>query len=148
MKLILTKNVQNLGKMGEIVTVKTGYGINYLIPQGLAEIATPELEVIFQKKQAKAVKAAEAKAKALADAMKKLTEVTLKIREKMGEKEEFYGSITAKTIAEKLSEATKSKFTADHIKMDKTIVKPGRYEVEVKVTPEMVGKVKVVAEAA
>ncbi|MBO6517375.1 MAG: 50S ribosomal protein L9 [Bacteroidia bacterium] len=105
MKVILKEDVQKLGYKNDVVTVKNGYGRNYLIPQGLAEIATPSsLKVLeenirqTQRKQAQIIADAEAMAKALEN-------VKLTIGTKAGSNGKIFGSVTTIQIAQALKDA-------------------------------------------
>ncbi|TAF68795.1 MAG: 50S ribosomal protein L9 [Flavobacterium sp.] len=104
MELILNKDVQNLGFKDDIVTVKNGYGRNYLIPQGFAHLATSSAKKVLAEnlkqrahKEAKIV----ADAKATAEALKALE---IKIAAKAGG-EKLFGSITNIDIAAALANA-------------------------------------------
>ena len=104
MELILKKDVQNLGFKDDIVTVKNGYGRNYLIPQGFAQLATASAKKVLAEnlkqrahKEAKVI----ADAKATAEALKALE---IKIAAKAGG-EKLFGSITNIDIVEALEKA-------------------------------------------
>lgn len=101
MELILKQDVQNLGFKDDVVTVKPGYGRNFLIPQGFAVLATPSAKkVLAENLKQKAHKEAKvvADAKALAEALKALD---IKITAKAGG-EKLFGSVTNADIAEVL----------------------------------------------
>ena len=105
MEVILKKNVDKLGYTNEVVTVKPGYGRNFLIPQGYAVLATASAkkaheEIMRQKSHKESKMLAEAQAIAA-----KLAEVTLSIATKAGEKGKIFGSINTVQIAEALREA-------------------------------------------
>ena len=105
MEVILKKNVDKLGYTNEVVTVKPGYGRNFLIPQGYAVLATASAkkaheEVMRQKSHKESKMLAEAQAIAA-----KLAEVTLSIATKAGENGKIFGSINTVQIAEALREA-------------------------------------------
>lgn len=103
MEIILKKNVDNVGYAGEIVTVKPGYGRNFLIPQGYAVLATESAKKVHaEDMKQKAHKENQIKSDAEAIASK-LDGLTVKIKARVGENEKIFGSIT--TIA--LSEALK-----------------------------------------
>ena len=104
MELILKQDVQNLGFKDDVVTVKNGYGRNYLIPQGFAQLATPSAKKVLAEnlkqrahKEAKVV----ADAKALAETLKA---IEIKITAKAGG-EKLFGSITNIDIAAALANA-------------------------------------------
>jgi len=94
MDILLKKDVANLGYADEIVSVKPGYALNYLVPQGYAIVATPSVvkqheETIRQRAHKEAKKVAEAQA--LAD---KISSMLVKVSGKFSESGKLYGSIT------------------------------------------------------
>lgn len=107
MELILKQDVQNLGFKDDIVTVKPGYGRNFLIPQGLATMATPSAKkVLAENLKQKAHKEAKLvdDAKKQAEALKALE---IKITAKAGG-DKLFGSVTNADIAESLAAAGQS----------------------------------------
>jgi large subunit ribosomal protein L9 len=104
MELILKQDVQNLGFKDDIVTVKPGYGRNYLIPQGFATLATPSAKKVL----AENLKQKAHKEQKLVDDAKKLAEtlkaLEIKITAKAGG-EKLFGSVTNIDIAEALEKA-------------------------------------------
>ena len=104
MEIILKKDVQNVGFKDDVVSVKAGYGRNFLIPQGFAQLATPSAKkVLAENLKQKAHKEAKiiGDAKALAETLKALE---IKIAAKAGG-EKLFGSITNSDIAEALEKA-------------------------------------------
>ncbi len=104
MKIILKKDVANLGDAGEVVEVKTGYALNYLVPQGFAAIGTPSAlkqheETIRQRAHKEAKNIAEAEAKSA-----KLSAETVQVAVKVGESGKLYGAVTAAQVATALEE--------------------------------------------
>ena len=102
MKVLLTRDVEKLGKAGTVKTVADGYARNYLIPRGLAVFASPGAM-----KQAETIRKAEEKRQALlvteaSSLAEKLSGVTLKFQARAGEGGKLYGSITAKQIIDAL----------------------------------------------
>ena len=105
MEVILIKNVDKLGYANEVVTVKPGYGRNFLIPQGYAVLATPgakkaHAEVVRQKahKESKLLEEAQGIAEKLAESL-------VSIATKAGENGKIYGSINTVQLAEALGKA-------------------------------------------
>ena len=130
MKIILKKDVPNLGDASEVVEVKTGYARNYLIPQGFAISATPSNlkqleETIRQRAHTEAKNIAEAQAYAA-----KISAIPVKVAVKVNEQEKIYGAVTAAQVAEA--------FAAAGIELDKKnvtipeIKELGSYEGKVK----------------
>jgi len=145
MKLILREDVENLGKGGELVDVKPGYGRNFLLPRGLAVAANPKnvRELDHQKKIAEA-KAAKLKASAQAVA-KRLADTPVVLKRKVGEQDKLYGSVTALDIVEALAARglQLDRRTVDLAEPIKTV---GDFEVPVKLHREVVGTAKVKVE--
>ncbi|GAB6065206.1 50S ribosomal protein L9 [Aquifex pyrophilus] len=104
MKVILTKDVEGLGFFGDIVNVKDGYAMNYLIPRGLALPATEgnvkHIKTILAQKERKLLREKK-KAEELA---KKLDGMVVEIRKAAGEGGKLFGSVTANDIVEALKE--------------------------------------------
>jgi|SRR5690554_993350 len=103
MEIILKQDVEKLGFKDDIVTVKPGYGRNYLIPQGMAVLATPSAKKVLAEnlrqrahKEAKLIE----DANQVAEAIKGLE---IKISAKVGSGEKLFGSVTNADIAEKLA---------------------------------------------
>lgn len=142
MKVILRKDVNNLGQMGEIVTVKNGYARNYLIPRSLAYFATPgainALEVEkkqYAKRQAKEKSVAEEFAAQLA-------EVQVSIPMKVGEENRLYGSVTPQMIAQELS-VLGHDIDRRNIIIDEPIRSLGIFDVRIKLHTDVFATVKV-----
>jgi len=103
MKIIMKKDVLGLGYKDEILTVKDGYGRNYLLPQGLAVLATPKAEkALAEELKQRAHKIAKIKEDAEA-AAKKFEGVSLTLKAKVSEGKNIYGSIGAVQLAEALA---------------------------------------------
>jgi large subunit ribosomal protein L9 len=120
MEIILKEYVKGLGEKNEIVTVKNGYGRNYLIPQGLAAIATSSTKKMAAENMKQAAhKLAKVKQDAEAIA-EKLNGLKLTIPTKAGSNGKIFGSVTTIQIASQLKEqgfdVDKRKITASDIK--------------------------------
>ena len=146
MEIILKKDVANLGHADDIVNVKTGYAVNYLIPQGFAVMATASAKKVHAEnlrqrahKIAKFVGDAEALAA-------KLAETTVQVAAKVSESGKIYGSVTAAQLAEALAavgiEVDKKDITVEAAK------ELGTYEATVKCYRDVKGtfKYEIVAE--
>ncbi len=104
MQIILMEKISNLGKLGEIVNVKSGFARNFLIPQGKARRATEQAIADFELKRAELEKnqaATLAEAQAIAD---KLDGLFLQITQKTGNDGKLFGSVTNANISEALAE--------------------------------------------
>jgi large subunit ribosomal protein L9 len=146
MKLILREDVDNLGKGGEVVDVKPGYGRNFLLPRGKAVLANPRnVREIEHQKSIAAAKAAKLKASAQAVA-RRLSETPVTLKRKVGEQDKLYGSVTALDVAEALA-ARGLELDRRTIDLSEPIKTVGQFDVPVKLHSEVVGKVKVTVEA-
>jgi large subunit ribosomal protein L9 len=146
MKLILREDVYNLGKGGDLVEVKPGYGRNFLIPGGLAVLANPKnIREVEHQKAVAAAKAAKLKASAEAIA-RRLSDTPVSLRRKVGEQDKLYGSVTAMDVAEALA-ARGLDIDRRTIDLPEPIKTLGDFEVSVKLHSDVVGKVKVKVEA-
>ena len=103
MKLILKKAVDNLGEAGEVVNVKAGYGRNYLIPQGLAYVASEANMARLEEEQARA---AERERRDFLEARRRASQLeglALSFSERAGEDGKLFGSVSAADIVERLN---------------------------------------------
>ncbi len=99
MKVILLADVQNLGNMGDVVSVKNGYGRNWLIPQGLAQIAVPGVVRAFEDQlQQQARRHAQERNNA-EEIKNQLESAVVKVEAKVGAENRIFGTITAQQIA-------------------------------------------------
>lgn len=105
MEVLLKQNVDNLGEKDELVTVKPGYGRNYLIPQGYAILATESVKKMHAETlRQRAHKAEKIKAEAQALASK-LESATVEVGAKVGENGKIFGSVSNVQVAEALEAA-------------------------------------------
>jgi large subunit ribosomal protein L9 len=145
MKLILREDVENLGKGGEVVDVKPGYGRNFLLPRGLAVPAsTRNVRSLEHEKSVAAAKAAKLKASAEAVA-KRLSDTPITLRRKVGEQDKLYGSVTVMDVAEALA-ARGVQLDRRAIDLAEPIKTIGTFEIPVKLHSEVAGKVKLTVE--
>lgn len=142
MRLILSQNVDSLGSIGDIVTVKAGYARNFLIPRGIGVVANEgnekalkqQLKVLDKKKQELL-----AEAKKVAAGIEK-TSVT--VAKQVGEDEKIFGSVTTAELEELLA-AEGINVSRKDIKLTDEVRKVGVYSAEVKVHPEVIATFKV-----
>ncbi|MEO1958294.1 MAG: 50S ribosomal protein L9 [Nautiliaceae bacterium] len=130
MKVLLIKDVKGLGKAGEIKNVKDGYARNFLLPRGLAKVATDAVIKEWEKEEAKRKAKLEAELRAINEVKEKLENTTLKIKHKLGASGQLIGAVTNKEIGEKLKELG---FDIEKKQIEHTSIKaPGSYEVDIK----------------
>jgi large subunit ribosomal protein L9 len=141
-KLILREDVENLGKIGEIVEVAGGYGRNYLLPRGLAVKASMK-NVKEQDHQKKLIQGRTDRQKKDAQELAgSLDSVSCTITRKTGEDEKLYGSVTSRDIEEALREEGVS-IDRKRILLEEPIKKLGVFTVPVKLHTDVTGKIKV-----
>jgi len=146
MQVILIKDVESLGQSGETVRVKNGYARNYLIPQGLAMIATKSNLALIENKL-KTVELKEAKSRENLESLaNELNKIKLSYSLKAGEDEKLFGSVTSQMISDSCQELG---FTVDkkEIHIEESIKTLGTHKVTVKLGPEIEAKIKVKVKA-
>ncbi|MDF1672695.1 MAG: 50S ribosomal protein L9 [Vicingaceae bacterium] len=142
MKVILKENIENLGFKDEVVDVKNGFGRNYLIPKGMANLATQSaLKVLEENLKQRAVKDKKVRdeAQKTADALK---ELVVKVGAKAGEKGKIFGSVNTIQLAEAIE---KLGHTVDrkYIKIKGEAIKSlGSYEASIRLHRDVATDVK------
>jgi large subunit ribosomal protein L9 len=142
MKIILKKEIHKLGQAGDIVQVKNGYARNYLIPQGMAILATDSNMRVYQqdlKAQTQKALKGQQEAQEFAD---KLSQVSVTAAVQVGEEEKLFGSVTSQNIADLLKEIGHD-IDRRKILLDEPIKALGVYDVPVKLHPEVTTHIKV-----
>ncbi|MDY3128223.1 MAG: 50S ribosomal protein L9 [Corynebacterium sp.] len=143
MKLILTAAVENLGAPGEIVEVKDGYGRNYLLPRGLAIVATrgaqKQIEGIKRAQEARAIRDLD-HAREVRNQLEQLDKVVVEV--KTSEKGKLFGSVTADDIVAAVKNAGGPNLDKRNVVLPKGLVKKtGNYQVEVRLHADVAGKI-------
>jgi large subunit ribosomal protein L9 len=142
MRVILREDLENLGAAGEVVTVRDGYGRNYLLPRGLAAPATEkDVAKLEHERRVIAVRAAKM-AKELAGEVEKLSQVSVSLARAVGEGDKLYGSVTNRDIADALQEQGVT-IDAKRIHLEEPIKSLGMTEVPIKLGKDAVAKIKV-----
>ena len=146
MKVILIENVPGLGNVGEVKDVAPGYARNYLIPRGLAVVATPgavqEWETRLKARMAREAREAE-KAAELAE---RISALTLTFQAKAGPTGRLYGSVTTADIAEALERELGLAIDRRKIESD-PLREVGEHTVTVRLAREATAALRVVVEA-
>ncbi len=142
MQLILRADVENLGRLGEVVKVRPGYGRNYLIPKGLAMPATKSNMNVFEGERKKLEMQVEKVRRAAQSMAERINEAHVIIPVRVGENEKLYGSVTTTHIGDALSELGID-LDRRKIVLDSPIRSLGDHEVEVKLHQDVVCQVKV-----
>ena len=143
MEVVLTTDVDKLGLRGEVVNVARGYARNFLLPRGLAEVATPGLVRELQKRDAQRARH-DAKTVDEAQAIAKRVEgVELRFDVNAGPTGALFGSVTATNVADRLWEEQKLRVDRRKLQME-TIKRIGRYTVPFEVFGDVVAEVRLV----
>ena len=144
MQAILLTEVDGLGEAGAVVSVARGYMRNFLLPRGMAEVATPARIADVQRREEQR-RAAEVKAeqqsKELADL---LGRTILTLKAKAGDDGRLFGSITASDVSDAIHEARGIRIDKRHIHVDPPIRAVGTYVVPVELTPDLIAEVKTI----
>ncbi|PRP90167.1 50S ribosomal protein L9 [Enhygromyxa salina] len=142
LQIILTQDVESLGRAGELVRVKPGYGRNYLLPRGFALLATKS-NLAQLEHHRREIAAAQAKVRAEHEAQaSQLKEAVVSIPRKVGAEDKMYGSVTTKDIAEALA-AQNVMVDRKLIKLPEPIKLVGEHEVEVRFSADVSVSLKV-----
>lgn len=144
MKVILLKDIKELGKTGEIKELADGYARNYLIPRGMAAEATKEKIKETEEKNLKVQKNIQKEILVAEDLKQKLQGKTIKISLKTGGGDKLFGAVTTKEIAELLDKQLKIKIDKKKIEFAEPIKHLGEYEIKIKLYPAVQAEVKLV----
>jgi len=142
MQVILQEDVRNVGKAGEVVDVREGYGRNFLLPRKKAVVADPgNLKALEHQKRVVAARQQKLKGGA-SELAKKLESVSITIGREAGEEDKIFGSVTNKDVADALRAEG---FTIDRhdLELETPIKQLGIFDIPVKLHPEVTGTIKV-----
>jgi large subunit ribosomal protein L9 len=141
MQLILTQDVENVGKAGELVSVRPGYGRNYLVPRGFAVSATVRNKNRLDHEKALIERKVTKERATATDLAGRLNGMTLQFERIVGEDEKLFGSVTNRDIADQLKRAG---IEIDHrtIHLDQAVKALGKYEVSIKLAAGVTAALK------
>ncbi len=146
MQVIFLEDIPNVARTGDIKDVKKGYAKNYLLPNGLATLATSQelsrieaIRRVGRDKSAKVMGDAEALAQ-----MVEGTNVVVKVRS--GPNGRLYGAVTSTIVAQEISSILEKEFDRRNILLDEPIHELGSFEVKVRVHPELTASINVIVE--
>jgi len=142
MKVILKEDVKGLGVVGSVVNVADGYARNYLIPRNLAIEANPRSLRSFEHEKRQIMLKAQRAKNAAEELAKRLSEMRLEIISKAGEEGKLFGSITTMDIAKAISEQG-IEIDRRNVLLTEPIKRIGRYDVTVKVHPEITARLSI-----
>ena len=141
MQVILQEDVQKLGKAGDVVQVREGYGRNFLLPRKKAVLADPKnLRQLEHQKRVVVAKQQKVTRKA-EDLAAKLRDISLTIGREVGEEDKLFGSVTTKDISDALRNEG---YIIDRhdIRLEEPIKQLGIFDIPIRLHPEVTGEVK------
>lgn len=144
MEVILLEKVANLGELGDKVTVKAGFGRNFLLPQGKATAATAENIALFEARRAELEKAAAEKLAVAQARAEKLNEFVVTITANVGEEGKLFGSIGTQDIADALTAAGVEVAKSEVSLPQGTIRQAGEFEISLQLHSEVTAAIKLV----
>ena len=144
MQVILTHDVEKIGRRGDIVDVSRGYVRNFLVPRGLAEMATPTRLEEVRHEMADAEERNRRMAERAGEIAETLNKSVITIEARTGEDERLFGSVTAANIAEAIDRARGVRVDRRRIKLEEPIRSLGTHQVPVQVHGEIEASVKVI----
>jgi large subunit ribosomal protein L9 len=143
MKVILLKDVENLGKKHEVKEIKNGHARNFLIPKGLAKPATPETLKWLEIQKEIATKKEEENLKGAAELVSKIDGLEVSFTVKTGDKGQLFEKITAQRISEKLKEMG-FEVKKDQIIIAEPIKEIGEFPIKVKFEHNLEAEIKII----
>lgn len=148
MEVILLEKTANLGNLGDKVTIKAGYGRNYLIPQGKAVAATPAKIKEFEERRAELEKQAAEKLAAATARGEAISKLSVSIAHKTGDEGRLFGSVGTQNIADAIS-AAGVKVEKHEVRLPNGVIRNiGEYDIAINLHTDVVVTlpVKIVAE--
>ncbi len=141
-ELLLIQSVDNLGKPGDVVEVKSGFANNYLIPQGLATIANDHHKRMVEKHRVRLRKIEDARMSGLRDLAGQLSDQSVTIEANANDEGHLYGSVGAAEIVAAMKNNSVT-ITEDQVRLEGPLKELGLYTVKIRVASEIFGELKV-----
>src|SRR5215471_4866410 len=141
-QLLLIQSVDHLGKQGDVVTVKRGYALNYLLPQGLATVATDHHKRMVDKHRARLQEIEKARLASLRQLAEAIAKQSVTIEANANEEGHLYGSVNASEIAAALKAAS-FHITTDQVRLEGPLKELGLYTVKIHLHAEIAAELKV-----
>jgi len=141
-QLLLIQSVDHVGKQGDVVTVKRGYALNYLLPQGLATVATDHHKRMVEKHRARLQEIEKARLASLRQLAEAIAKQSVTIEANANEEGHLYGSVNAHEIASALKGAG-FHITTDQVRLEGPLKELGLYTVKIHLHAEIDAELKV-----
>ncbi|NQW21812.1 MAG: 50S ribosomal protein L9 [SAR202 cluster bacterium] len=146
MEVVFTQDVPNKARAGEVRRVPDGYARNFLLPKGLAEVATPEVMKRIHKITAVGDEVRIRETAVMEELASALNDVTVTITARVTPTGRYYGTITSTHIAMELSEKVNREVDRRMVEIDDPIREPGEYDVVLRLSTEVTAMIHVKAE--
>ena len=143
MKIVLRKEMENIGEVDAVAKVSDGYARNYLLPRGIAVVATPAELAAAEKRKAKREKKLEAKRSEFEQLAQQLNDLELEIPVDAGEGGKLFGSVTAEDVALAVREKSGLDLDKKKIELSENLKMVGEYTVTVKIYKEISAQLKI-----
>lgn len=144
MKIVLLKDVANVGRAGEVKEVADGYGRNFLLPKKLALLATPSALKAAEAQLQKAKEKEKLFAAEVTKLAQQLEGLLITFKEKASSEDRLYGSVRDSDVARELSQLTGLDIAREKIELEEPIRQLGEYEVTVRLSQDLAPKIKVI----
>ncbi|MDQ4000124.1 MAG: 50S ribosomal protein L9 [Actinomycetota bacterium] len=144
MQVILKQDVEKIGQRGDIVDVSRGYVRNFLVPRGLAEIATPSRLEEARREMAEAEEREQRIAERASEVAETLNKSVITIEARTGEDERLFGSVTAVNIVSAIERARSIRLDRRRVKLEEPIKSLGTHQVPIQVHGDIEASVKVI----
>ena len=144
MQVILKQDVEKIGQRGDVVDVSRGYVRNFLVPRGLAEIATPSRLEEARREMAEAEEREQRIAERASEVAETLNKSVITIEARTGEDERLFGSVTAANIVSAIERARDIRLDRRRIKLEEPIKSLGTHQVPIQVHGDIEASVKVI----
>jgi large subunit ribosomal protein L9 len=141
-QLLLIQSVDHLGKQGDVVTVKRGYALNYLLPQGLATVANDHHKRMVEKHKSRLHEIEKARLATLRQLSESISKQSVTIEANANEEGHLYGSVNAQEIAAALK-AAGFHITTDQVRLEGPLKELGLYTVKIHLHAEIDAELKV-----
>ncbi|MGJ8525609.1 50S ribosomal protein L9 [Halomonadaceae bacterium LMG 33818] len=147
MEVILLDKLGKLGSLGDKVTVKAGYGRNYLVPYGLAVPATKENQEAFEARRAELQAEAELRRSEAENRAAQLSDIELSLVAKAGDEGKLFGSIGPRDLADAIAQSGIDVVKSEVRMPEGPIRATGEYDVDLQLHPDVAAVVRVVVTA-
>ena len=144
MQVILKQDIEKIGERGDIVDVSRGYVRNFLVPRGLAEVATPSKMEEARRQMLEAEERNRRMAERATEIAETLNKSVITIEARTGEDERLFGSVTAANIASAIEKARDIRVDRRRVKLEEPIRSLGTHQVPIQVHEDVEASVKVI----